>query len=134
MGNLNWFQGFFQVKKNPGLFQGLQEFQDMWPPCSQVFSRIFPRLFRISYFQNSSLWFIVGRGFLTPSMLWRPPNIPYPNFFKFCPTPLSHCVQLSPPLLFFMFCFFDWMGDCATFDMLFHLMILWIYKCRTLVP
>ena len=31
LGNLNWFQGFFQVKKNPGLFQ---DFQDMWSPCN----------------------------------------------------------------------------------------------------
>ena len=26
------------------------------------------------------------------------------------------------------------MGDLATIDVLFHLMILWIYKCQALVP
>ena len=30
--------------------------------------------------------------------------------------------------------FFEWKSDCATFIVLFHLMILWIYKCRALVP
>ena len=67
-------------------------------------------------------------------MLWRPPNIPYLTFLKFCPTPLPHCFKPSPPLLFLMPCFFNWMGDCATFDVLFHLMILWIYNCWALAP
>ena len=62
----------------------------------------------------------------TLPMLWRPPNIPYPTFLKFCPTHLPCCLQPSPPLLFLINCFFEWMADCATFDVLFHLMILWI--------
>ena len=45
--------------------------------------------------------------------------------FRFCPTP--------PPLLLLLLCFYGWMGDRATFDVLFCL-ILWIYKCRALVP
>ena len=60
----------------------------------------------------------------------RVPNIPYiayTTFLGFCPTPLSSWLQPSPPLLFFMSCFIHWIGDCATFDVLFHLMILWIY-------
>ena len=46
------------------------------------------------------------------------------HHFKFCPTPLSVASNLYP-LPFLMSCFFDWMGECATFDVLFHL-ILWI--------
>ena len=46
-------------------------------------------------------------------------------FFQFCPTP--------PPLLFLLSCFFGWMSDHATFDVLFYLMITWIYTCRALV-
>ena len=63
-------------------------------------------------------------------MLWRLPYIAYPTFLKFHPTPFSRCFQPSPPLLFLMSCSFDLMGDSATFDVLFHLIILWIYKCR----
>ena len=33
-------------------------------------------------------------------------------------------------LLFLLSCFFGWMGDHATFDVLFYLMIAWIYTCR----
>ena len=73
---------------------------------------------RTSFFQNSPLWVIVGWGFLTPSILWRVPNVLYPTFLKFCPTLLPHCLQRSPQLT--LFCFFDWIGDRATFDMLFH--------------
>ena len=63
-------------------------------------------------------------------MLWRLPYIAYPTFLKFRPTPFSRCFQPSPPLLFLMSCSFELMGDCDTFDVLFQLMILWIYKCR----
>ena len=59
-------------------------------------------------------------------MLWRPSYIAYLIFSKFCPAPLSVASNLHP-LLFLMSCFFDWMGELATFDALFHL-ILSIYK------
>ena len=67
-------------------------------------------------------------------MLWRPPYIAYRTFLKFFPAPLSIVSNLNPPpqLLFLMPCFFDWIGERARFDVLFHL-ILWIYKCRILV-
>ena len=56
------------------------------------------------------------------------------HLFKICSTLLSFFLQPLPQLLFFISCFFDWLGDRATFDVLFHLMILWICKCRALVP
>ena len=49
------------------------------------------------------------------------------------PTPLFlNFVQPPPPMLFLLFCFFDWMGDYATFDLLFH-SILWAYTCQAMV-
>ena len=54
---------------------------------------------------------------------------------QFMKTLLSHC---SVPLLFLFSCFFDYIGDHATFDVLFYLKIIWIYTCQaslgTLVP
>ena len=67
-----------------------------------------------------------------PSYIAYPP----PFFFIFCPPPPSHLpchLQPPPPLLFLLSCFFDWMSDCTTFDVLFYLMILWIYTCWALV-
>ena len=55
------------------------------------------------------------------------PYIAYITFSEFCPTPFSCCLQPSLPLLFFMSCFIHWIGDRASFDVLFHLMILWIH-------
>ena len=87
-----------------------------------------------SVFQNSSSWVMFGRGFLTHLCYEYPPKLPTPTLLKFSQTPISRCLQPSLPLLFLMSCFFDWMGDCETFDVWFHLMILWIHKCRALVP
>ena len=76
---------------------------------------------------------IVGRVFLTPIFYEDPPYIAYPRFqilSNTLPRPPS-----STPTVFFLFsCSFDWMGDRATFDVLFYLMIIRIYKCRPLVP
>ena len=79
--------------------------------------------------------FIVGRGVLTPPPLFYedPPYIAYPPFLKFCSTPPPCRRQPPPPLLFLLSSFFDRMGDHATFDVLFCLMILWIHTCLTLV-
>ena len=58
-----------------------------------------------------------------PLILWRPPYIAYLPFFKCCPPPptqLSCHLQLPPPLFFLLSCFFSWMGDHTTFDVLFH--------------
>ena len=101
--------------------------------CNITKNELFQKSFQ-GFFQNNSLWVIVGRGFLTPPILWRPPYIAYPTFLKFCPTPPSCCLQLSHPLLFLMSCFFDWMADCAAFCYF----IKWYYgfmsSLGTLVP
>ena len=60
-----------------------------------------------------------------PPLLWRPPYIAYFPFSNFV-QPLPHFpVTSNPHSLFFMLsCFFGWMGDHATFDVLFYLMII----------
>ena len=40
------------------------------------------------------------------SYVMKIPYISYPNFLKFCPTPLACRHHPSPPLLFWMSCFF----------------------------
>ena len=65
---------------------------------------------------------IVGRGVLTPLFCEDALILPT-SFFKFCPLPPS----LSPPNPT-PTAFFGWIGDCATFDVLFYLIILWIYR------
>ena len=72
-----------------------------------------------------------------PPILWRPTLLPTPLFFKFCPThsspPLPCHLQMPAPLYLLLTCFFGWMGDHATFDVLFYLMI-WIYTYQALGP
>ena len=78
---------------------------------------------------------IVGRGVLTP--LWRPPYMAYPPPFSNVaqpPPPFPVASNPQPQCSFCLSCFFGWMGDCITFDVLFYLIILWIYTCRALVP
>ena len=63
--------------------------------------------------------------------------LPLP-FFQVLSNPfhLSCRFQPSTLLLFLLPCFlscFGWMGDRSTFDLLFYLMILWIYTFRALV-
>ena len=80
-------------------------------------------------------FFVSLLSWQTGSILPTPP--PPSSFFKFCPTPspLLPCHLQPPPQLFFLLsCFFGWMGDHATFDVLFYLMIIWIYTCQALVP
>ena len=75
---------------------------------------------------------IVGRRVLTPLFYEDPLYISKLPFFKFCPTPLPCCLQ-PPALLLILLCyFFGWMGDHATFDVLFYSMISWMYICRAL--
>ena len=72
----------------------------------------------------------------------RVPNTPYvmktplyclPTFLKFCPAPLSVTSNLHPPCYFWsLVSLTEWV--IVPHLMLFHLMILWIYKCRALVP
>ena len=77
---------------------------------------------------------IVGRGFLTPYFMKTPPilHTHTPPLSKFCPTPLSRCLQYPPPLFFLLSYFFGRMGDHATFDAPFDGII--DYICHTLVP
>ena len=83
---------------------------------------------------------IVGKGVLIPLLYEDPTYIAYPRlFFKFCPPsplpPPLPCHLQSLPLLFFLLsCFFGWMSDYATFDVLFSLIIIWMYTCWALVP
>ena len=75
---------------------------------------------------------IVDRGLLTP-ILWQPPYVAYILFCKFRPTPFPHTQNpILPSLHFLLLCFFDWVSDCATSDVLFYLMTLWIYKIPSL--
>ena len=62
------------------------------------------------------------------------PILPTPSFSNFVhPLPLPSHFQPPHPLFFSLSCFFSWMGDHATFGVLFYLMIIWIYTCQTLV-
>ena len=74
--------------------------------------------------------YIVGRGVLTPyfvkTLLYCLPIF----FFQFCP-PHCHLQPLSP-LFFLLSCFFGWMSGLTKFDVLFYLMIIWMYKCWAL--
>ena len=59
-----------------------------------------------------------------------PPPPPQPPLH----TPMHTHTQTFPPPLFLLPCFFDLLSDCATSDVLFYLMILWIYAWQALVP
>ena len=78
-----------------------------------------------SYFMKTTLY-CLSCLFKTLS---TPPPPPRPNHFPVPVTsnPHPHCSFCCP-------LFFGWMGYYATFDMLFYLIIIWIYICRALVP
>ena len=57
-------------------------------------------------------------------------NFVHPPSFHFPVTSNSHPVLSAFPLS----CFFGWMVDQTTFDVLFHLMMIWIYICWAMVP
>ena len=60
--------------------------------------------------------------------------LPLYPFFKICtpPMPFFPC-HLQPTLpLFFLSCFFGWIGDLTTLNVLFQVMIIWIYTCQAL--
>lgn len=81
-------------------------------------------LIRTVFWRSATpLYIIVGREFLTPYFMKIP-------LFQTPPFPLP---STYTPLLFLLYFFFGWMVDRATFDWLLYL-ILWIYKCRALVP
>ena len=74
-------------------------------------------------------------------ILWRPSPLyclslsPFSNFVQppFLLLPSLPChLQPPHPLFFLLSCFFGRMGDHATFDVLFYLMIKWIYTSCTI--
>ena len=78
---------------------------------------------------------LVGRGVLSPYFMKTPPYIaylppPFSNFvhhsFIHSHLPLSCHSNPYSQLFFLSSCFFGWMGD-HTFNVLFYLMIIWIY-------
>ena len=83
---------------------------------------------------------IVGRRVLTTPISYFMKSLMYylpPHLFQILSNlggGGGYCHQPPPPLLFLLSCFFDRMGDCATFDVLLCQMILWIHTCQTLVP
>ena len=62
------------------------------------------------------------------------PTILFSNFVQPLPPRLLCHLQPSPPLFFLLSFFFGWISDHAKFDVLFCVMIIWIYTCRALVP
>ena len=50
------------------------------------------------------------------------------------PPPLPCHFKPPIPMFFLLSCFFDRMADRTTLDVLFYLMIIWIYTCSALVP
>ena len=67
---------------------------------------------------------IVDRGVLTPLLYEDLPILPFPLFQMLStpPPPQFPCHLQPPPTLFFLLsCFFSWMGDPTTFDVLFYL-------------
>ena len=42
--------------------------------------------------------------------------------------------NFHPHCFFLLLCFFDWIGDRTTFDVLFYLVILWIYADQDFIP
>ena len=83
---------------------------------------------------------IVGRGVLPPLFYEDSPPLyclpTLPPFFEIFSIPrcLPCCLEPPAPLLIMLSCFFGWMGDCATFGVLFYLMRSWMYPCRALGP
>ena len=76
-------------------------------------------------------------------MAWRPPYILILQISHFSnlvppppppPPPRPSYLSAPPPLFFLLLRFFGWMGDHSTFDVLFYLMIIWIYTCQAFVP
>ena len=74
---------------------------------------------------------ILSRGFLFLISHFRktPLILATPFFSNFVHTPIASILQPPPPLLFLLSCFFGWMGDRPTFDVLLHMLSL-----DTLVP
>ena len=78
-----------------------------------------------------NLGVLLGEGSQLP-ILQRPLLYCLPSpFFQILSKPSRPNLH---PHRFLLPCFFDWMGYCIRFDVLFYLVILSIYKCWELVP
>ena len=102
-------------------------------PLSKVFNKSFQG-FSLDY-QNTLFpeqLFMTGSQQMVPntSYVMKTPYISYPNFLKFCPTPLACRHHPSPPLLFWMSCFF---GCILCVILLKDIMNLYISSLGTLV-
>ena len=129
----------------------------------RLLKRVLVRTYGENFHKIQSLYFLTyskpllhkgGGGFkvslynwqrgANPHILWRSPILPTPSFFQIfsanpthSPTPLPCHLQPLPPLFFPLSCFCGWMGDSATIDVLFYLMIIMdvhILSIGTLVP
>ena len=90
--------------------------------------------------RNGGISFIMGGWTIFkvsyPVILWTPPILPTPTpLCPHTPPPTLHphfpaTTNSHPHCFFLLSCFFDWMGDYATFDALFYLMA----SLGTLVP
>ena len=80
--------------------------------------------------------YIVGRGVLTPLFYEDLPILPIAPFWNVVhPPPQLLChLQPPPPLFSLLSCFFSWMGDHATFDVLFNNIDLHMSSLGSLVP
>ena len=81
---------------------------------------------------------MVGRVVLT-FLFYEDPPILLTSFFSQIlsttpPAPLPCHLQPLPTLLFLLSYLFGWMGDLTLSDVLFYLMLLWIYTCWAFVP
>ena len=91
---------------------------------------------------------IVGRGILIPPILWIPPLyfLPPSSYFvlnfQIC---FSRCfffsriIHLKRSYICWLdairlVSFFGWIIDHTTFDVLFYILIWWIYTCQALAP
>ena len=77
---------------------------------------------------NHHACIIVGKGFLTLLIYEEPPILLIPHFFNFFQPP-------APPFFprYLLPCFFLWMCDCATLNVLFYFTIRQTYTCWALV-
>ena len=75
-----------------------------------------------------------SREVLTPYFMKTSIKVHTRFFSNFVHPPLPCHLQPPPSLFFPLSCFFGWVGDHVTIDVLFYFMIIWIYTCRALVP
>ena len=108
-----------EIQKSPLMF--LKSISDIWMPKNYVDSWILAWDIvdsRINCKLISYSWQSVPNPLFSENLLFTD----HAPLLKFCPAPFPTFI----PLLFLFLRFFSCMGDYATFDVLFYLMILWI--------